>query len=87
MDNNDSYTKDTEGGEEHGRENMYHFEESPNHKHTAGRKNIDIKGAAGENLEENEQHTTGNFQLLFLFFFSYVEFHPLGRIQCIPKFL
>lgn len=49
------------------REDMYHFEESLNHKHSAGRNSMDINGAAGENLEENEQHIIGNFHLLYSF--------------------
>lgn len=43
---------------------MYHSEVSLNHKHTADKNSTDIKGAAGENLEENEEYTIGNFQLL-----------------------
>lgn len=64
MDNNDSFSKDTEEV----REDTYHFGDSLNPKHSAGRNSIDIKGAAGENLEENEQHIIGNFQFLYSFF-------------------
>lgn len=62
MDNNDPFSKDTEGGEEHNREDISHFEESLNHKHTADRNSRDIKGAAGE------EHIIGNFWFLYLFF-------------------
>ena len=60
--NNSSAGEDSDGSEEHYRENLYCLRQYLNHhKQTVGR-NTDIKGTVDETSESNEEHVIGNQQ-------------------------
>lgn len=61
MDVNDSDSEDSEGSEEHGRENIYHLRDYLNHHQWTAPRNIDVKGMLVKEQRETA-HIIGNWR-------------------------